>query len=262
MKNSRNAIQRRQMQLLHHLQKNRSSTVSDLSEALGVSPITVRRDLDELEQRKLVTRFFGGATVVDGVSEDDEPAYLASTTQNLDCKQAIAIRAAGLLEDGDTVFINSSATALLIYPHITKNVLVITNNGRSLLASRPANVELMLTGGEVAGTKQSLVGEFAVGMLSGITATKCILGVSGISVEGGITSRVIQETAINRTMLRRCSGQKIVVADHTKIGLEHNFFSGNLSDITHLITDTQADSAKLDSIRRAGIIVDTVEPMV
>ena len=180
-------------------------------------------------------------------------------TSHLDCKQAVARRAAELLQDGDTVFINSSATALLIYPYITKNVMVITNNGRSLLVNRPANVELLLTGGEVSGNKQSLVGEFAVQMLSGITATKCVLGVSGISVEGGITSRVIQETAINRTMLQRCSGEKIVVADHTKIGLEHNFFTGNLADVTRLITDSNADPSKLDDIRRAGVIVDVVE---
>ena len=62
-------------------------------------------------------------------------------------------------------------------------------------------------------------------------------------------------------MLRRCSGPKIVVADYTKIGLEHNFFSGRLGDITHLITDTGADPQKLDSIRCAGITVDAVEPL-
>ena len=97
--------------------------------------------------------------------------------------------------------------------------------------------------------------------LSRITATKCILGVSGISVQGGITSRVIQETAINQMMLRRCRGPKIVVADSTKIGIEHNFFSGTLNDITHLITDTDANSLQLDQLRRAGIEVDVVPPL-
>ena len=262
MKDNRGAIQKRQMQLLHYLKEKGFADVTQLSELLRVSPITVRRDLDELAGRGLVTRYFGGAKLAESAQEDDEPAYLETTTQHLAQKRAIARRAAEMLENGDTVFINSSSTALLIYPYIQdRSVLVVTNNGRSLLSQRAAGVELVLTGGEVYGDKQSLVGQFALDALSRITATKCILGVSGISVQGGITSRVIQETAINQMMLRRCSGPKIVVADYTKIGLEHNFFSGRLGDITHLITDTGADPQKLDSIRCAGITVDAVEPL-
>ena len=95
-----------------------------------------------------------------------------------------------MLENGDTVFINSSSTALLIYPYIQdRSVLVVTNNGRSLLSQRAAGVELVLTGGEVYGDKQSLVGQFALDALSRITATKCILGVSGISVRSGMTTK-------------------------------------------------------------------------
>lgn len=261
MKNDRDTIQKRQMRLLEYLKKNEYTNVTQLSQLLGVSPITVRRDLDTLAHRGLVSRYFGGAKLTQAVREDDEPAYLESTTQHLAQKRAIARRAAAMLEDGDTVFINSSSTALLIYPYLQdKSVLVVTNNGRSLLVQRSGSIELVLTGGEVYGNKQSLVGQFALETLSRITATKCILGVSGISVEGGITSRVIQETAINQMMLRRCSGPKIVVADSTKIGVEHNFFSGKLSDITHLITDSGADPEKLDSIRQAGIEVELVVP--
>lgn len=261
MKNSRNAIQHRQLKLLQYLEHNNSATVTALANFLDVSPITIRRDLEILEERKLITRFFGGARFISGPFGGDEVGYLHSTTQNLDCKRAIAKRAAELLVNGDIVFINSSATALLIYPYITVDVLIVTNNGRSLQADRPANVELMLTGGEVYGNKQALVGQAAVEMLSGITATKCILGASGVSVSGGITSQVIHETTINRTMLRRCSGEKIVVADHTKIGLEHNFFSSSLSDVTRLITDESASRSALESIRQAGIIVDIVSPL-
>lgn len=260
MRSSRNAIQQRQMDLLQHLQRNGSATVTDLSEILSVSPATIRRDLESLRQHKQVSRYFGGAKTAANIREDDEPSYMATITQHLDLKRAIARRAAQMLEDGDTVFINSSATALLIYPYITKNVLIITNNGRSLSVNRPANVNLILTGGEVYGDKQSLTGYLAVEMLSRVAATKCILGVSGISVEGGITSRVIQETTINRTMLNRCTGSKIIVADHTKIGIEHNFFFSSITDITHLITDNQASDEKLAPIRRMGINVTVTEP--
>ena len=261
MKNSMSAIQQRQMNLLHHLQQARTCTVAELADYLHVSQVTVRRDLEELEGKKLLARYFGGAEAVTQSVKEDEPAYMASITQYLDCKKAVAKAAAERLQDGDTVFINSSATALLIYPYITKDVMIITNNGRSLQVERPANVGLLLTGGEVNGNKKSLTGQVAVDMLSRITASKCILGVSGISVEGGITSRVMQETIINRTMLQRTSGEKIVICDHTKIGMEHNFFSSDLRDITHLITDNQADPARIKRLQDAGLIVQLVEPI-
>ena len=261
MKNSAAAIQQRQIRLLRHLQEAGACSVAELAELLRVSQVTVRRDLEEMEEKKLLVRHFGGAQALAPSRYEDERAYMASIPENEGCKRAIARAAAELLRDGDTVFINSSATALMIYPYITRDVMVITNNGRSLQVERPASVALMLTGGEVNGNKKSLTGPAAVAMLSRVTASKCILGVSGISVGGGLTSRVLQETAINRAMLERCSGEKIIIADHTKIGTEHNFFFGDLREITRLITDTQADPARLDELRQAGIAVQTVEPM-
>lgn len=261
MKNTRSAIQKRQTHLLRLLGEKQDMNVTQLAELLHVSPITVRRDLDELAERGLVMRYFGGARLVDTAQVDDESAYLESTIQNLAQKKAIARQAAEMLEDGDTVFINSSSTALLIHSLIKdKSVLIVTNNGRSLAMPRAANVELVLTGGEVYGNKQSLVGELTLEAISSITSNKCIIGVSGISVDGGITTRVLQETSINRAMLRRCTGPKIVVADSSKIGIQHNFYSGTIHDITHLITDTGANKRALESIRGAGVEVITVEP--
>ena len=260
MKNSLDAIRQRQEKLLDLLKSKQSCTVAEMADFLQVSQVTVRRDLLELEKKNRLNRYYGGAEAMPLFLREEEHPYGASSKTDRDIKKAIARCAADCLEDGDTVFINSSATALLIYPFITKDVTIITNNGRSLQAERPANVTLILTGGEVNANKQSLTGQAAVDMLSRITASKCILGVSGISVEGGITSSIMQETIINRTMLSRCSGEKIVVADHTKIGVEHNFFSADLKEITHLITDSGAEPEKIEELKNAGIKVTVAEP--
>ena len=261
MKNNRSVIQKRQTRLLHILAEQKDADVTQLAEILNVSPITVRRDLDEMASRGLVVRYFGGAKLAGSTAVDDESAYMETTIQNLSQKRAVARRAAAMLEDGDTVFINSSSTALLIYPYIKdKHVLIVTNNGRSLTAPRAAGVELVLTGGEVFGNKHSLVGQLSLEAISRVTSTKCIIGVSGISAEGGITTRVLQETSINQAMLRRCTGPKIVVTDSSKIGVQHNFNSGTVHDITHLITDTGADRHAVDAIRSAGVEVILVEP--
>jgi DeoR family transcriptional regulator, fructose operon transcriptional repressor len=256
LKSTQYAIQRRQMQILQHLKLNGPSSVTALAERFDVAPITIRRDLDLLASKNLVVRRFGSAKITDAASIDEEP------TNNISAKKlAIAKKAAEFLVNGDSVFINSSETASHVLSYIKgKSVLVITNNGRSLNVERDPGVELVLTGGEVYGNKHSLVGEFALNAVSKVTTTKCILGVSGISLSGGITSKVLQETTINRTMLNHCNGPKIIVADSSKIGIEHNFYSGKINDITMLITDIGANPDEIERIQNAKIQVVLVDP--
>ena len=108
MKNSAHAIAERQMALLKHLQHMGSCTVAELSNLLQVSEITIRRDLEDLEKKQLLVRYFGGARAITPSIKEDEPAYMASITQHMGCKKAIARAAAAMLEDEDSVFINSS----------------------------------------------------------------------------------------------------------------------------------------------------------
>lgn len=260
MKNSKSTISNRQQRLLAYLMQNRSCDNNTLAALFQVTPMTVRRDLQFLEEKGLIKRYFGGAECI-MPSESEGTFSLSSSNEKISkARIEIAKRAALLIQDRDTVFMNSSSTALLVLEYLQdKSVLVITNNGRSLYTKRHSKTELILTGGEVYGQKQSLVGEFALNTLSKITATKCILGVSGISAAGGITSRVSQETAINQMMLSRCSGEKIVVADGSKIGIEHNFFSGEATDVTHLITDSSAPKKELDRLEKLGISIIIAE---
>lgn len=253
MKNSKVNILDRQQKMLQHIRKNGTVSINDLAELFYITPITVRRDLIGLEEKGYVKRYFGGVKSLLPPDLDEAPTPSIEDPKAL-IHAKIALKATELIKDGDTIFMNSSSTALLMMEYLKdKSVLVVTNNGRALYSKRDPQIELILTGGEVYGQKKSLVGEFALNALYKITATKCILGVSGISVDGGITSSVIQETAINKTMLERCSGEKIILADGSKIGTRHNFFSGNITDITHLITDTSASKEHLDQIAGLGI---------
>lgn len=259
MKFSKSVIQKRQNQILQLLEERQSAHVADLAKWLSVSEITIRRDLDFLVKKKLVERYHGGVRQVDSEGVPDDAVNSVDDSENA-IKDAIAARAAERIEDGDVVFINSSATAMRLLKFLRdRKVVVITNNARAANVPRDPQVELILTGGEVYGNKRSLIGEFALNTLMKVRATKCVIGVSGISVKGGITTSVLQETAINQTMLRRCSGEKIIVTDSSKVGIEKNFLSGSIADITHLITDTGADPAELDHMRAAGLEIQTIE---
>lgn len=258
MKNSSGLVSKRQQLILQYLKENGTVKVDDLSKKLGVSPITIRRDLQLFEDNGIVEKFYGGATLVERALDDD-PSFSASSEEYVSQKHAIAKRAADLVEDGDIIFINSSSTALLILEYLEdKQVTVVTNNGKALQISSSPNIDLVLTGGEVNRRKLCMVGDYATHLLSKISADKCFLGVSGVSAALGISTSVLQETTINSMMLKKCNGPTIILADSSKVGKNHNFLIGEINRISYLITDSNADPEELELIRTKGIEVLTV----
>lgn len=139
MKRSRALVDNRRKKLLEALKSNGSVKVGDLAEEFQVSPLTIRRDLQYLEDHKKLERFYGGATVS---GEDDE-----IVTQEDEIKmyrKKIAQYAASLVEDGDTIFINTSSTALQMIKYIRdKRVTVITNNGKAIFMEHSSKVSVI-----------------------------------------------------------------------------------------------------------------------
>ena len=170
-------------------------------------------------------------------------------------KDSIAKKAAEFIEDGDSIFINSSSTAIKLLEYIEdKRVMVITNNGKILGMNLSPNVEIILTGGEVYGRKQSMVGDIATQIISKITATKCFIGVSGINANTGISTSVLQETTVNMKMLENCNGPTFVLADNSKIGIHHNFSSGDISKVNYVITnEIEDDKSELEKLKEKGV---------
>jgi DeoR/GlpR family transcriptional regulator of sugar metabolism len=261
MKNSKGIVFKRQQYILKCLKEHNSVQVDDLAEEMKVSPTTIRRDLQIFEQQNIVARFHGGAKLLEGNLKED-PAPDTLSPKSILQKHAIAKYAASLIDDGDTIFINSSSTALLILKYLTnKRVIVITNNGKAINAEKDPRVEVVLTGGEIYERKQSMVGEFAIHTLTKITANKTFIGVGGISIRGGITTSVLQETPINDMMLKRCIGPCFVLAGSSKIGKQHNFLSGSLDKISTIITNKGADETEISLLRGKGIGIIEVDPL-
>ena len=100
-----------------------------------------------------------------------------------------------------------------------------------------------------------MVGEFATYILSNVTANKCFLGVSGISSESGISTSVLEETLINHEMINRCNGPVYVLADSSKVGQHNNFSSGDINEISHLITDSNIKESDIKDLEEKGVAV-------
>lgn len=257
MKKSYLIVENRRKQILRELKKQKTVHVLALAKQMDVSPLTIRRDLDYFEQMDLIERFYGGATLKSKDTANDS-LYTDSSTQ----KHAIAKRAAQLVEDKDTIFVNTSSTALLMLDYITANrVTVITNNGKAIFCNTKNDMIVVLTGGELRSPKEAMVGDFAINNLSKVMATKSFIGCGGITAEDGITTSILAEASVNAIMLERVSGGRYILADHTKIGKVHSFVSAPIDKIDYLITDTEANEKVLMSLRNKNVKTIQVDPL-
>lgn len=259
MNQSKDVIYERQRKLFEYIKEKRSIKVTDASEQLGVSEITIRRDLNVLDGKNLIERFHGGAQIKRNTPEQDlqiEKKEIVNEVQ----KNLIGKKAASLVADGTTVFLNSGSTTLSVLKYLNnKSIRIITNNALAPSSIWSRQVELIMTGGECRPSSKSLVGNYATNLINNVYGDTCILGVNGIDSINGTTTSVYQETAINEAMVKRCNGSVIVVADSSKIGKSYNFTSIPIQDVDILITDSQADKTELDKIAEKGIKVITID---
>ncbi|OOB77771.1 MAG: DeoR family transcriptional regulator [Epulopiscium sp. Nuni2H_MBin003] len=249
MKNPTSVINQRRNDIIRYLTNDSTINNDQLAKLLNTSPLTIRRDLQYLEEQGIVNRYYGGAKIISLEKE------VCSNTN----KERIARYAATLIREGDILFINSSSTALMILDYVgDKRIVVVTNNGNILSKQLHHNIEIMLTGGQVKPDKRSMVGEFATHLLQNISASKCFLGVSGIDYNTGISTEIMQETQINKEMISRTKGNVYIVAESYKILKANNFSSGSIEQVSHLITDANIKEIDRHRFEKANVSVNIV----
>jgi DeoR family fructose operon transcriptional repressor len=229
------AQRRKQIQEL--LAKHQVVQSAFLGEILQVSEATIRRDLDRLEKSGLLERTHGGAVLNQRM--EVEPEYTSSAQAHPEEKFLIGARAAAMVEDGDTIFVNSGTTATQVIRHLQAKtgVTVITSNVNAALEVQAADLELILLGGTFRTRAKSVVGRFATESLRQVYANKAFIGVDGLSLKYGCTTPISEEAEIARLMIKRTRGPVIVVADHSKWGVVSNFEIAQLDQIQAVVTD-------------------------
>lgn len=253
MKNDRLVVEDRQRRILDLVRERNEVRNEELAALLGVSLMTVRRDLGVLEQQRLLKRSHGGAM---SIEKAHTTRYISDDVH--ECRQRIASYAAGFLNDGDRVFINGSRLALNMLEHAgDKKVSVYTNNGWAFSKRFPKGVNINFTGGEMHG--HVMVGELVVRNLLAMEADKAFLGCAAIYHNVELRYDIFTEISINEMMVSRTKGNLYLLADHTK--LKRNPTDGySLSGVTHdhpmtLITDDKADPDIVDQLRKNGMEV-------
>lgn len=205
--------QRRQ-QILRAVRAGRTQ-VAELAEAFGVSDMTVRRDLHELERDGKLTRVHGGA-----VSAAAEPPFAEIAVERLEQKDRIGAAAAALVEDGQTIMLDIGTTTLQLARHLRgRELTVITSNLAAYeeLLPEPA-VELVLLGGIVRRNYRSLIGVLAEDALRSLRADVAFLGASGVEEDLGVMDTTMAEVPIKRAMIA-AAGRAVLLVDSTKFGM-------------------------------------------
>lgn len=250
----KSTVQRRVM-ILEKLEEKGQVDVIELSKALKVSEVTIRNDLKKLEQKNALIRARGGAFKVDRVGIDF--ALSDKNKQNYDQKRRIGKAAAGLIEEGDTIILDSGTTTM----EITKNLLdiaeltVITNalNIANQLAEHPrANV--IIPGGFLRKNSLSLIGSTAEESFKNYFCDKLFLAVDGFSAAYGLSTPNVEEAHLNRVMMS-ISKQTIVVADSSKFHKRSFAFIAPMEEIDILITDSGIPAEDQKKLESAGIKV-------
>lgn len=253
----------RQAVILEEARRSGAVRVSDLVLRLGVSDMTVRRDLDVLAGRGLVEKVYGGATAVGGKSTD-EPGFEAKSVQQRTQKEAIASLAAGLVRPGTAIGISAGTTtwtmarALDAIPGLT----IVTNSiqvADVLRAANQADRTVVLTGG-VRTPSDALVGPVAVHSLRSLHLDLVFLGVHGVAEGPGFTTPNLTESETNRALVE--AGRRLIVlADHTKWGTVGISTIAHLDEADVVISDDGLpDHARQTLAEQAGeLMVATVD---
>jgi DeoR family transcriptional regulator, fructose operon transcriptional repressor len=241
------------------LRARQAVRVSTLSELLGVSEITVRRDLEALEQRGLLERTHGGAMSTRRLSV--EPRYDDSISANASLKRQIGRAAAELVHPGDTVFLNDGTTTMEVYRSLQASDLKIVTNHVGMAGEKSrTDLELILVGGHVRTLSNSLVGPFAMESLRRVHASKAFVGVEGISLRYGVTTPSAAEAEIARTMIERTRGEVIIVADHSKLGTVADFVVAEFDHFDKLVIDEGISKEYRDGLAERGLEVVLASP--
>ena len=250
--------ERRREQVLAYLSARDRTSVSELSQLLGVSEVTVRKDLDVLEMQGVLTRVHGGA-VISGRGRLE--LYFATREQeHLEEKRRIAQAAAALVQSGQSIFLDASTTALQVARLIKdREDLIVVTNGlyTALELNFSAGITTLVVGGTMRRRSSSLVGSLNVNSLQRLRVELGFFGARGVTAPDGLMESDIDEAQLKQQMAS-ASGRVIGIVDSSKFGIVAFSAFALPHEIDRIITDEGAPTSIVKELRERDIAVTLV----
>jgi DeoR/GlpR family transcriptional regulator of sugar metabolism len=251
----------RRREIAEALRSNGAVTVAELEARFGVSPMTARRDLDELERRGVVRRTHGGAVLPTTSAHED--SFARRMKVETEAKRRLAEEAVALLSPRETVFLDSSTTSyfvarLMIERGIAATVLTNSLPVMELIFNEGGpDVELIGIGGTLRRLTRSFVGPYAVRTVQGHFADRLFLSVKGLTETGTMTDADSLEAEVKRAMIPQ-AGESTLLVDHTKLLARGLSVVASVSELSGVLVHgvSTADTAPLLAAGASVVAID------
>lgn len=245
----------RKFRIVEYVKIHRVATIAELAQEFNVHEATIRRDLEEIEQKGLAKRTHGGVTIDQWTN--NEPSFNERAAHQLDQKDRIGKMAASLVEDGDHIIIDSGTTTLHIAKNLVQrsNITVVTNDMNIATELRDApGIKVIVTGGELYPSSYMLNGMFTDHVLGSLHVQKAFIGIPVIHPKYGLMHPEAQLVPTKKGMIEAAE-KIIVVADDSKIGKVSLHTVAPCTSINTLITGGDVSENVIRQFRDSGIDV-------
>ena len=237
MKNETLFAEERKIKIAEYIEEHKQATVAQLCDHFDVSSATVRNDLRELANANLLIRTHGGAIVKSQTAFELQSKQ--KTDQNLEAKASIAAEAIKLIENGDTIIIDSGTTTFELSKLLKakRDLTVITNDlNTALILEESDTINVIVIGGFLRRGFHCAVGMTGQNMLVGLTVDKAFMGVNGFTFTKGATTPDFNHGQVKKSMIA-IAKKVILLCDHTKIGREAFVQFAEPDEIDTVVTD-------------------------
>lgn len=245
----------RQREIARRARQEGRVEVTALADDFGVAGETIRRDLSVLERQGVLHRVHGGALPAEKASV--EAPVATRETERTDEKARIAKAALDELPSTGTVLLDAGTTTMQLAKALPEDCrLTVVTNSLPIglqLAAHP-HLTLLTLGGRVRGTTQAQVDRWALRSLADIRVDVAFVATNGVSTERGLTTPDLAEASVKEAMIAS-AGRVVLLADHTKVGVDHFAQFGSLDDVDLLVTDADLDDRAAHELERAGLAV-------
>ncbi len=227
----------RREKIIDFLKEDGSAKVAELASIFKVTDVTIRQDLEKLEQKGLIIKEHGGAFLKN--AQDSVQKIELMNKDHMELKTLIGKHCLNYIEDGDTIILDSGSTTTEIAKQLSgfNNLTVITNalNIALILGSQPG-IEVIMTGGEFKPPTLSLTGQKAAEFFKGLYVNKLFLATAGISLKSGLTYPSISDLVVKKAMIDAAE-LTYLVADSSKVGKSSLASLGAIGLVDFIITD-------------------------
>lgn len=244
-----NTTQRR-YEIYEKLKKDKTVQVNELANQYCVSLMTIRRDLDILENQGLATKSYGGATLNESISA--EPAFEIKEGMSQSDKKDIAIFASTLIQDGDSIYLDCGTTCLELFKRIHhKKITIFTNFWKILqYVDRNTKAKIIMAPGTYNPITQAALSESTIQFFQNYYIDKAFISVLGIDLDYGVSIPSMSDALVKKAILDS-SNKKICLVDHTKFNKKYMSKIANVDDFDMVITDKQLkDDFHRENIKR------------